>query len=105
MTKKTFMQAFRQVAPKYYWHLDGDSLRGYLRGSNNNIEYCPITALARVKVGKVFELGEFDKAADELELIDDPTDITEAADNEDTDYPQLRRSLLKAVAPTLKRTK
>jgi len=106
MTKRTFLKNFREVAPKYYWHLDDGALRGYLRGSHNNEEYCPLTAVAKVRVGKTFTCADVNVAAKELDYLDDPDDIVNAADNEigDTSHPNLRRSLLNAVATTLRKS-
>jgi len=106
MNLKTFMKEFRLVQDKFYWKVyENGCLRGHLRGSNRKWEYCPITAVVKVKTGKMFRPGNYKKAAIHLNLnyynwyTNLSRVIVNAADNDikDTSYPNMRKNLLKAT--------
>jgi len=101
MTQRTFMKKFRAIAGKFYWHVNHRGrLRGFLKGSNKAVEYCPLTALARIETGKIYQTFQISNAGFDIRF-DDYGNVTTAADYffKDSVNPQLRRSLLKATRP------
>ena len=101
MKIRTFLKQFKEIADKFYWKvLPNSCLRGHFRGSNLRRDYCPITAVTRIKFNKYISVGCVDKAQDLLKMeASEASAIIDAADYkvQDADRPQLRKSLLRAT--------
>lgn len=98
MTRQTFYRNLRRIAPNFRWKI---TQHGCIRAYKGSTTYCPITAVARVKSNKYFDILDVGLAANILGLNSkDEFFIELSADSPYSlnDYYLLcRKALLKSV--------
>lgn len=78
MNRKNFYRQLRKCANQFIWSSKNSKLRGY-----SDMQYCPITLVAKSMTNERYSINEWDNAAKDIGLsFEDARMIVEAADND-----------------------
>ena len=87
MTLRTSYKKLRQHRQKFKWEINSGEIRAYAKSKKCTEEFCPITAVCYAETKNVFDMGDYDKAAELLKLeVDLAKKIVSAADFISDDY-------------------
>ncbi len=79
----------------FEWFLHGGQIRAH--GRKSRVEYCPITALAKVVSGEDYHMGEHAEAATALHLnVEVASSIVDAADDRRVDVKHEKVKIIRA---------